>query len=79
MKAIELLLPDANPITIPVVAIRSVVFQPKAGHFDDLVIISIDGWQKPYSYQGRGARDLYEQIKAVFEPVTFTIDPEATS
>lgn len=73
-KAIEIKLPGKNPTTIFVHALRSIVFQKnedKAG--EDLVIIGIDGWDKPYAYRGSNALAVYTKLVSMFDVVQLEV------
>jgi len=74
-KAIEIKLPGKNPTTVFVHALRSIVFQKnEEGTSDeDLVIIGIDGWAKPYAYRGSDALVVYTKLVSMFEVVQLDV------
>jgi hypothetical protein len=68
-KAIEIKLPGKNPTTVFVHALRTIVFQKTDDKavFDDMVVIGIEGWAKPYVYEGNDALSVYTKLVAMFD------------
>jgi hypothetical protein len=71
MKAIELKLPGTNPTTIFVDALQSIVFEQAEGNHGDRVVIEIDGWETPYTYEGEDASAVYHKLIGMFVVVPF--------
>lgn len=74
MKPIEITLPNKNPTILFPNSITSIVFQPKKGNYNDIVIIGVNGWSKPLSYEGEKAKEIYKQLKDHFLPTSLKFD-----
>ena len=74
-KAIEIKLPGKNPTTVFVHAIQSIAFQKKNDEsaYEDMMLIGINGWAKPFVYEGKDAFSVYTKLVSMFDVVQLDI------
>jgi hypothetical protein len=71
MRFIHLHLPDQNTILVNVESINSIAFEePHLGR-KGILIMTINGWKGPYSYEGDAAKAAFDKLKNYLNPDMF--------